>query len=69
MGKFAAPVVPEVGARHRTIDRAGLLDRPSATHLFRVHLLGRLQVRLDEVAVEDWPSGRGRSLLPVRRTP
>jgi DNA-binding SARP family transcriptional activator len=28
-----------------------------------VHLLGRFQVRLDEVAVRDWPSGRGRSLF------
>jgi DNA-binding SARP family transcriptional activator len=63
MGKFAAPAVPEVGARHWTIDRAGPLDRPSATHLLSVHLLGRFQVRLDEVAVEDWPSGRGRSLF------
>jgi DNA-binding SARP family transcriptional activator len=31
--------------------------------LLTVHLLGQLQVRLDEVAVEDWPSGRGRSLF------
>ena len=37
-------------------------DRP-AEHLLSVHLLGRFQVRLDEVAVEDWPSGRGRSLF------
>ena len=37
-------------------------DRP-AGHLLSVHLLGRFQVRLDEVAVEDWPSGRGRSLF------
>jgi DNA-binding SARP family transcriptional activator len=32
-------------------------------HLLTVHLLGRLEVRLDDRAVEDWPSGRGRSLL------
>jgi DNA-binding SARP family transcriptional activator len=32
-------------------------------HLLTVHLLGRLEVRLDDVTVEDWPSGRGRSLL------
>jgi len=37
-------------------------DRP-AGHLLGVHLLGRLQVRLDEVAVQDWPSLRGRSLF------
>jgi DNA-binding SARP family transcriptional activator len=28
-----------------------------------VHLLGRFHVRLDGVAVDDWPSGRGRSLF------
>ena len=32
-------------------------------HLLTVHLLGQLKVRLDDVAVDDWPSGRGRSLL------
>ena len=32
-------------------------------HLLSVHLLGQLKVRLDDVAVDDWPSGRGRSLL------
>jgi DNA-binding SARP family transcriptional activator len=79
MGKFAAPIVPEPGARHRAIGRAGLLDRgaaepaapryvrvedrPSAGHLLTVQLLGQFQVRLDEVAVDDWPSGRGRSLF------
>jgi DNA-binding SARP family transcriptional activator len=34
-------------------------DRP----LLTVHLLGQLKVRLDEVPVDDWPSGRGRSLF------
>ena len=79
MGKFAAPIVPEPGARHWAIGRAGLLDRgaaepaapryvrvedrPSAGHLLTVQLLGQFQVRLDEVAVDDWPSGRGRSLF------
>jgi DNA-binding SARP family transcriptional activator len=28
-----------------------------------VHLLGQLKVRLDDVPVDDWPSGRGRSLF------
>ena len=37
-------------------------DRP-AGHLLSVQLLGRFQVRLDEVPVEQWPSGRGRSLF------
>ncbi|MDF2745021.1 MAG: family transcriptional regulator, partial [Actinomycetia bacterium] len=40
---------------------------PAATelrdHLLSVHLLGQLKVRLDDAAVDDWPSGRGRSLL------
>jgi DNA-binding SARP family transcriptional activator len=40
-----------------------LEDRPSAGHLLTVQLLGQFQVRLDEVAVDDWPSGRGRSLF------
>jgi DNA-binding SARP family transcriptional activator len=31
--------------------------------LLSVHLLGQLTVRLDDVPVEDWPSGRGRSLF------
>jgi DNA-binding SARP family transcriptional activator len=34
-----------------------------AGHLLSVHLLGQLKVRLDDVVVDDWPSGRGRSLL------
>jgi DNA-binding SARP family transcriptional activator len=32
-------------------------------HLLTVHLLGQLKVRLDDVPVDDWPSGRGRSLF------
>jgi DNA-binding SARP family transcriptional activator len=37
---------------------------PRATApLLTVHLLGRLRVSLNGVAVDDWPSGRGRSLL------
>ena len=69
MAKAAAPVAP-VLARHRTFDPGpGIVlappperDRP-AGHLLSVHLLGRFQVRLDDVAVGDWPSGRGRSLF------
>jgi DNA-binding SARP family transcriptional activator len=37
-------------------------DRPQGP-LLTVHLLGQLKVRLDDVPVEDWPSGRGRSLF------
>jgi len=33
------------------------------TPTLAVHLLGRFRVRLDGVAVDDWPSGRGRSLF------
>jgi DNA-binding SARP family transcriptional activator len=36
--------------------------RPAAPTL-AVHLLGRLRVSLDGVTVDDWPSGRGRSLF------
>jgi len=32
-------------------------------HQLSVHLLGQLEVRLDDTAVDDWPSGRGRSLF------
>ena len=35
---------------------------PVAT-LLSVHLLGQLKVRLNDLAVDDWPSGRGRSLF------
>ena len=40
----------------------GQLGEPDG-HLLTVHLLGQLEVRLDDLAVEGWPSGRGRSLL------
>jgi DNA-binding SARP family transcriptional activator len=36
---------------------------PPAGPVLTVHLLGQLKVRLDDVAVDDWPSGRGRSLF------
>jgi DNA-binding SARP family transcriptional activator len=70
MAKAAAPVAPDP-ARPWTFDRGtpGIIlappperDRP-AGHQLSVHLLGPLKVRLDEVAVDDWPSGRGRSLF------
>jgi DNA-binding SARP family transcriptional activator len=35
----------------------------AAAPTLAVHLLGRLRVSLDGVAVDDWPSGRGRSLF------
>jgi DNA-binding SARP family transcriptional activator len=44
----------------RPAERAG--DGPDGP-LLTVHLLGRLEVRLDDVPVEDWPSGRGRALF------
>ena len=41
-----------------------LAPRPGPEgHLLTVHLLGQLKVRLDDVPVDDWPSGRGRSLF------
>jgi DNA-binding SARP family transcriptional activator len=39
-----------------------LEHRPTEARL-AVHLLGPLRVRLNGVVVDDWPSGRGRSLL------
>jgi DNA-binding SARP family transcriptional activator len=54
MGKTAAPAVPW---------SLPVEDRAPAGHLLSVHLLGQFQVRLDDVAVDDWPSGRGRSLF------
>jgi DNA-binding SARP family transcriptional activator len=49
-----APVAPVPGARHWTFDRPALLS---------VQLLGQLKVRVGDVAVDGWPSGRGRSLF------
>jgi DNA-binding SARP family transcriptional activator len=37
--------------------------REQAGHLLSVHLLGQLKVRLDDVAVDHWLTGRGRSLF------
>jgi DNA-binding SARP family transcriptional activator len=50
--RWAAPEEPRPAA-----------PRPAATPSLAVHLLGRLRVSLDGVAVEDWPSGRGRSMF------
>ena len=49
-----APVAPAPGARHWTFDQPALLS---------VQLLGQLKVRVGDVAVDGWPSGRGRSLF------
>ncbi len=38
------------------------LPRP-AFPVLTVHLLGQFRVSLNDVAIDDWPSGRGRSLL------
>jgi DNA-binding SARP family transcriptional activator len=60
----AAPVAPFPAASHWTFDRA-TAGPPAAGPgpQLTVHLLGPLKVRLDDVAVADWPSGRGRSLF------
>ena len=42
---------------------AGQPSRSRTGYLLTVHLLGQLKVRLDEMAADDWPSGRGRSLF------
>jgi DNA-binding SARP family transcriptional activator len=67
MAKAAAPVAPDPARPWTFVRGPGFIqpperDRP-AGHLLSVHLLGQLKVRLDEVAVADWPSGRGRSLF------
>jgi DNA-binding SARP family transcriptional activator len=59
MAKSAALVAPGPGV---VLAPPPEPDRP-AQHLLSVQLLGRFQVRLDDVAVRDWPSGRGRSLF------
>ena len=56
-GAAAGPAPPWPRPDH---DRPG---REPDGHLLTVHLLGQLKVRLDDVAVDDWPSGRGRSLF------
>lgn len=73
--KTAAPVAPAPAARQWGFERAALggltappmeRDRPlgePADHLLTVHLLGQLKVRLDDVTVDHWLSGRGRSLF------
>jgi DNA-binding SARP family transcriptional activator len=49
-----ASVVAAPAGRPWTFDRRVLLS---------VQLLGQLEVRVGDVVVEDWPSGRGRSLF------
>ena len=60
MSKIAAPVVPDLGA---VVPGPGARPWTGPGHLLSVQLLGPFQVRLDDVAVDDWPSGRGRSLF------
>jgi DNA-binding SARP family transcriptional activator len=57
-GAAAAPV-----ATHAPPLVGGHLGGTPDGRLLTVHLLGQLKVRLDDVAVDDWPSGRGRSLF------
>ncbi len=71
----AAPVAPAPAARHWSFEPVALgglvapplerepSDREPAGHLLSVQLLGQLKVRLDDVAVDHWLSGRGRSLF------
>jgi DNA-binding SARP family transcriptional activator len=71
----AAPVAPAPAARRWSFERVALgglvappleLEPPvrePAGHLLSVHLLGQLKVRLDDVAVDHWLTGRGRSLF------
>jgi DNA-binding SARP family transcriptional activator len=60
------PVITRSAAPLSTLARPDDPGQPAGEpdgHLLNVHLLGRLEVRLDDLAVDDWPSGRGRSLF------
>src|SRR4029450_9864889 len=71
----AAPVAPAPAARRWSFEPValgGLVAPPPerepsvrepAGHLLSVQLPGQLKVRLDDVAVDHWLSGRGRSLF------
>src|SRR4029450_7687402 len=71
----AAPVAPAPAARRWSFEPVALgglvappperepSGRGPARPLFSVQLLGQLKVRLDDVAVDQWLSGRGRSLF------
>jgi DNA-binding SARP family transcriptional activator len=63
----AAPLYLELDDPECAADAAdgppGPAGSPPAGPVLTVHLLGQLKVRLDDVAVDDWPSGRGRSLF------
>src|SRR4029450_8062254 len=67
IAESAAPAWPAPAARPPAADRAALggltLVREAGGQLLSVQLLGQLKVRLDDVAVTTWPSGRGRSLF------
>jgi DNA-binding SARP family transcriptional activator len=67
IAEAAAPARPALATRPWTSDRAALaglsLVRDPGAQLLSVQLLGRLRVRLDDVPVDVWPSGRGRSLF------
>ena len=60
------PVITKSAEPVSTLARPGDPGQPAGErdgHLLSVHLLGQLEVRLDDLAVDDWPSGRGRSLF------
>src|SRR4029453_6583451 len=67
IAESAAPAWPAPAARPPAAHRAALggipLVREAGGQLLSVQLLGQLKVRLDDVAVTTWPSGRGRSLF------
>jgi DNA-binding SARP family transcriptional activator len=69
IAESAAPAwsAPATRLRLRTLDRAALgglsLVRDPDAQVLSVQLLGRLRVRLDDVAVDVRPSSRGRSLF------
>jgi DNA-binding SARP family transcriptional activator len=53
---LSQPAGPSVGP-------GGTSPPRPAVPVLTVHLLGQFRVKLNDVAVDDWPSGRGRSLL------
>jgi DNA-binding SARP family transcriptional activator len=57
---------PTPAHRHGRLERlaaAPAKETGSAAPLLAVHLLGPLRVTVNQTAVEQWPSGRGRSLF------
>jgi DNA-binding SARP family transcriptional activator len=62
----ALPAGERPFVRHlELVDPAGAARSPAAppAPVLGVHLLGQLKVRVDDVAIQDWPSGRGRSVF------